>query len=428
MKNAFFITVLAILSLIGASALFAIVYPQEARTYLTDGLRAMLRPVVAKDKGPERVNRPEVAIKPEAPSKGGPVTVTPTGNPGTGFLGLSMRQPPPRSGGAPPPRSTAAPTAGQPLRKAAWLGPSPENVSGTPPNEALYPFSVVRRVFPTPDTIRLELNIRNASGSFWEVATLYFKSERHAQAVAYRIERWRPEETISLEYTFPKTELEDRLKNLRLVRISGLRSSAVLTEMLSDRRIGETGGSASTGKTSAGSASSVTAPGLMGLVGAMTSPFTGVEVNIGGGATAVPDTPVSIVYPGEHSVADKNPLSITGGTADGDRAAELAGKVHYSALTVQMKLSEFVATVQNKPFATAMSDGGKDLQDAVIAAQKDFNKASMDLGLLIGRSKEPAVKGLEKPLTQLGQSVYNMVAGVQAQVQYVAPSFVLVAD
>ncbi len=320
----------------------------------------------------------------------------------TGTTPRTVGPPPKRPSGPPPPRANAdtesvARTAAVAVSKGIWTGTIPAE----PPAPELYPFRVDRRRFPDDTNIQLEMSVQNASGFYWEDATIVFKSPGFPRAVAFHVGTWRIDQVAKVTYEFPQRELQERVELLRIVAVTGKRTESSLAAHMGKRRaemaemygskeqieIGQIDVSPETGEASE----------FRVIVPAA---FEGVNTDID--LANLPDTP------------------------QGARAKELIAAAGASATSVADSILLLVEKVNADGYESAMADEeSATLLATALKSKGEFEKAGMDLALLCSRTGDESVRGLAPALNQLSDDLFLLIDSVEKQLQVIDPEFSL---
>jgi hypothetical protein len=146
----------------------------------------------------------------------------------------------PRPANAPPPRRQAeeAPERGSKAApiEAAYVAPSSLTDFSNAPAPELYPFGVEKRTRPTAGEIEVELLVQNASGYFWQTAYVVVRAPDYAEAPTFEIKDWPIDGLAVLRYRFPADQLNQRMRNLRIVAVTGNRLDSPLAANVSRQR------------------------------------------------------------------------------------------------------------------------------------------------------------------------------------------------
>lgn len=434
MKNAIYGFVLAILVLLGAAATYAIVFPGEARGHVRHAVRTIAG-------GKKQTNQGIASARPSSGNNDHAGTaakpVVPASNEAVPPNALAQVDAPKPADGASSPPAKRPPSRAEvekrgntidpslmPKRRATFVGPTTDPIDGSAPPPSMYPFRVDRRVIPNPSSIRLELSIRNQSGIFWDTAFVALRSAGHEEAIVFRINDWRLDEVVGLDYTFPKDELEPRLKELRVVRVSGSRRQSALSDLMNEKRNEASGGQPTTVAIS-GEGGSMRASGLLGMLAVAREAETGVKVQYEAapGASSARKLP-AIVFPLEATIPAEIPLMVDESDPKRKEAAELFRESHKAALSIQEDITALIKQVnENADFGAAMKNGGTALQDRIRGNLAAFNKKTLDLALAIERAKDNSLRSVTKANEDLANNVFLMTSSLESDMKRRDPKF-----
>jgi hypothetical protein len=443
-KKIFQLIALIILLTIGGGATFAIAFPGDAKAHLRTGARALLAPSKSEAKKSEPVAR-HVASATKAPTaddgdKQGNNKPTASGPPPRGTAPKSGAAPPRR----PPTRSEIEARARleavrgkevvEPTRRALMLGPSPDPITSDPPPPSLYPFKVERRLFPTSDMIRIEMSIKNGSGIFWSTAYIAMRSQDSSKTIVFRIDDWRIDEVIGLDYTFPKDELESRLAGLRVARVSGIKRESALSEIVGDARAsfagGKTSAEAARNRTNSSSPedqttfASVKVPGLLGMINSVRAPLIGMKVEVTSSDAAM-TSQVPLALPMELMLPEKIDVGLLADTPMRSKAVVHFDTAVAEARKVQASLSELIGVLSTKPYGEAKKDEIPAIRSRIQASLDAYNKESINLAVLSKSARDPKISEAETMLAGVADRVVKQVGSLEKQIRRVDPKFEL---
>lgn len=437
MKKILQLIALIILLTIGGGATFAIAFPGDAKAHLRTGARALLAPKKSEEPPPRRVaaakspadaddskqgnNSPKAGPPPRGSSK-------PSASP--------PRRPPSRSEVEARQRLDAVrgKEVVEPTRRALMLGPSPDPITTDPPPPQLYPFSVARRVFPTSDMIRVELNIKNASGIFWSTAYIAMRSQDSSKNIVFRIDDWRIDEVIGLDYTFPKDELESRLSGLRVARVSGIKRESALSEIVGDMRAsfagGKTSAQAARNRTNSSSSddantyASVKVPGLLGVINSVRAPLIGMNVEITASDAAM-TSQIPLALPMELMLPEVIDVGLLADTPMRSQAIVHFDSAIKEARSVQASLIELITVLSTKAYRDANEKEIPAIRASIRKSLDKYNKESIDLAVLSKSARDPKISEAETMLTGVADRVVKQVASLEKQIRRLDPKFKL---
>lgn len=366
------------------------------------------KPEAAPRRPPKRTGAAESTIRPVATS-----TATKPAAAGTDTADATA------------PQETAAPER-ETYRKARFVGPLTEPPTGRSPHPELYPFTVSKRTYPTNNTIMVALAIRNSSGIHWKTAYVALRSSRVDQSQLFEIQDWGIDETVALEYSFPRSEVNDRMRELRVVSVNGDQRESALAELLARSR--QRYFASLTGydeEPVANKGGSVSAAGLLGMIGALQSPFTQVEV-----AIIEPKVdlrrPLRIEMPEENLLAASPEITLAATTEERTAAIKEAQGFYAKALEIQVGLEKLRGELGKAPLEEAIkSPDAIQTLAALRQSLDDFNKGGAALATAIARSRDPEMVGLNGFLTETSRRVLTQLGIVETAVKDVLPGFSL---
>lgn len=442
---------LILLLVVGAGATYAIVYPGETKGLAKQMIRSSARSSTPAKREPARpaVSTSTAAAKSVASASKEPATARPVAN---------SRQ---SGSGSPPPRGTPAASGGkkpptkqemeakkrmeanrgkleeEPTRRALSLGASPDPINTPPPAAELYPFKVSRRTFPTPDLIRLELNIKNASGTFWQTAYVALRGADPAKTVVFRVDDWRIDEVVGLDYTFPKEELESRVKDLRVARVTGIKRESALSDLVGDIRssvVGDTSrGGTTGGKTTTTTVpdgrtyASVEVPGLLGLLASVRGPSAGLDVRVSSSGGAIKDQ-IPLAIPLEHMLPQTLDIGLFADTPARTEARKLLDEAFAEGQKVQSQLGELIKVLANTPYEEAQKSDIPAIKAKIAESLATFDKKSLDLAVLANKVKDPKVSDAEAAARGMADKLVKMLTSIEKQVQKLDARFKLLPE
>jgi len=432
---------LIILLTIGAGATFAIAFPGDAKAHLRSGARVLLAPSKADDQRVSPSKRATASKSPAAddsdkqgnnkPAASGPPPRS-TSKPGSS----PPRRPPTRSEIEARQRLEAVrgKEVAEPTRRAHMLGPSQDPITNEPPPPSIYPFSVARRLFPTSDMIRIEMNIKNGSGIFWSTAYIAMRAQDSSKTVVFRIDDWRIDEVIGLDYTFPKDELESRLGGLRVARVSGIKRESALSEIVGDARVkfagGKTGSESGSNRTNSTSPddqrtfASVKVPGLLGMINSVRAPLIGMSVEVTSSDAAM-TTQVPLAVPMELLLPDKIDVGLLADTPMRSKAVVHFDAAIVEARIVQSSLSELISVLSSKPYGEAKKSDIPAIRSKIQQSLEKYNKESINLAVISKSARDPKISEAETMLAGVADRVVKQIDALEKQIRRVDSKFEL---
>ncbi len=313
--------------------------------------------------------------------------------------------PPSRPAGPPPPRNTrereelSRKTPVEAKYTGHWTGVIPDE----PPAPELYPFRVDRRRFPDDTSIQVELSVQNASGYYWQDATIVMKSPGFPRAVGFEVGKWRIDQVARLTYEFPRSEVGARLELLRVVAVSGKRIESSLASHMGQRRaeMAELYGSGEEIEVGSIDTSIETKDAVQSRKFEIVLPesFDGIRMNAG--LRELPDTP------------------------DAARAIELLSEASGAADAAVETIQDLVGKINETGYEETMTQGGQTLIDQAIESKAAFEKSGIDLALLFSRTEDESVRNLAPALNSMSDDLFLLIDAVERQIRVKDPEFSL---
>jgi hypothetical protein len=311
-------------------------------------------------------------------------------------------------------------------RKGRYVGPIEELPAGKPPRRELYPFNIARRTFPSPGTITVEIAVQNLSGGHWKTAYVAMRADT-GQPQMFEIVDWGLDEVVGLDYTFPSNEINERIRNLRVVSVSGEQRESALADLLSRSRQRYVEAlTPEEAEMQYASGGTLSAPGLLGILGSLQSPYTGVRVNIVEPRSA-PRKPLVIDLPGNLLLPAELPSELTV-PAGSDSAKEVQGKVKeftQQAGMVQDDLRAFLEQLRQSPFEEAMQGGGAASLKQLRETLRKFNASGVELSATVHGSRDPDVRRLTlgNVVTNYSRMIVEQLKFAEQAIRPVDPKF-----
>ena len=427
--------VFLLLFLLCGASLLVIIDPAGTATLAGMKLPGSATNTQAAAKSPVRPS-PREAAKVSAPA--------PTGSPVAAVAAVAepARRPPPRTGTTTP----AKPAGGMPpkaegsnekpatlddsfkiSRKARYVGPLKERVGVKAPPPELYPMTVSSRTFPDANSMTVVLAVQNLSGIQWKTAYVSFRSPKHNMPYQFVIEDWQLDEVIGFEYTFPKNDVEERLTDLRIAGINGDQRESALAEIISQsrRKVVEANAADRGVDSRRRTGDSLSAPGLLGAVGELQEPMTGINVT-SSFREAREEKPIEITIPAEALVPAVIPATIRETSQERKEAADMAIAFHTTGLKVQNSIAAFTASLKETIYAEAMKgQAAKDLE-VVRGALKEFNSKGIALATTIQKTPDSEIKRLSGTQKLLSGRVMTQVELVENEIRRQDSNFKLI--
>lgn len=343
------------------------------------------------------------APKPTASTKGGNAAA-----PGAKPSGA---MPPPREA-LPPPRANDNDEVFEPTIEARALGPSAAPPTDEPPPPMLYPFQPVRRTFPDDKTIEVELLIQNKSQQFWRPATVTFRSPGYPRSEMFRIDTWRNNEIALVRYRFPKSELEFRLKDLRVVAVTGETLDTPAGSVAADQRISML----RTLDASRG--------GDRGLMAIM----RGASAALATDQTAAPDPnlildKLTLTIVGYEKVPDQWSPPFDTSTPERVEASKLLTEAHAKAIAIKRDLEKLGAMMADQGYQRTIAGEGGEAVLRINAAKVAFEEVALKANLALSRTRDAEVRKAQPALDSWADAVVQSLESAATQVKLVDPKF-----
>lgn len=406
MKNLLIVVALMILLGVGAAAAFVINDPAETRR-----LVGLTGETAGEPAPPPR----QVAQAPDAPAQ---PTTPPAAN-GAAERPFDRRTADRR----PPSRDEAMPDSAIPAvevdQYARFVRTDPSPSTQEPPPPELYPYSVNRRTFPDARNISVELAIRNASGSHWETAYVTLRSSGFDEAVVFQVDEWQIDSVVGFEYTFPRNELKARLEGLRVVSVTGKMRPSALAEAFRRDRI-DAIRQISGRRRNAGAI--LQAPGVLGVLGALQSPFTQIEIR----QTAVispRNRQIALEVPEEFLLPPVLGLTLRQTSEERREVGNLAQRFHEQALTIQDLISQFVLAVNDRTYEEAMAGEAGTIRRSLQEQLQQLNEVGRELAIKALSSQDSEIRKVRDLVTSHSQRINQQIEAVEVGLQEIDPSF-----
>lgn len=305
-------------------------------------------------------------------------------------------------------------------RKGRYVGPVTQPGSSEAPLPELYPFSVNRRTYPDEKSITVEVAVKNASGVQWKTAYVAFRAPKSKSTHLFEIRDWQIDETVGFDYSFPRTEVQDRLTDLRIVSVSGEKRQSALADRLqqSRRRFVEIANASNASKRRA-RGETLAAGGLLGALGRMQSPVTGISIQTAELRT-LSAKPVTIQIPEEYRVPGVLALGLRETSDERKAVSDLAQKFHVSALAIQDSIDSLGRSLQSQPYDRAANSGPV---GTIRENIKAFNAIGVELATKIQTSTDQEVRKVNTLVLDYSRRVSGQVESVESQVKSSDPGF-----
>jgi len=308
-------------------------------------------------------------------------------------------------------------------RKATAMGVVPTNANEAIPPAELYPLSPPIRRTKSQDsqTITVELAVKNASGIQWKTAYISLRSARHPDTVQFQVADWQIDEVIGLDYSFPMSEVQNRMFELRVVGVSGDKRESALAERLqqSRRKYVETN---VTEQRSRVTGETLTAVGLLGVMGRVQSPFTGIQIRTADGRRGVSE-PVAIVLPAKDKLPQDLSLGLRETSDERKVVVELAEKFHQSALEAQGALDKFTEELAKAPYEEAMKGGAGTALKDLRAKMQSFNTDALALATKVQISQDSDIRKLSDLVPDYSRRILGEIDLIESRIHSVDDDF-----
>jgi hypothetical protein len=310
-------------------------------------------------------------------------------------------------------------------RAARDVGPVEEpNNLDAPPAE-LYPFEITRRTYPDANSITVEIAVKNASGMHWKTAYITLRSPKVERGHRFEIQDWRIDEIVGLEYTFPREQLDDRIRYLRITNVSGNQRESALADLLSANRrklVDQTGNVNVRDARRAGD--TLTAPGLLSYVSNAQMPFTGIRV-LASENTGKPKKFLEINISPDLQIPADPAQQVRETSEERREVAGLINDFHSAALDVQNAVQEFGNAIGSQPYNEAIAGPAIQPLEELRRAIARFNTTGYELATRIQRSNDSEVKEIRALVNDYSRKISGQVQSLEEQVQTVDERFVL---
>lgn len=289
--------------------------------------------------------------------------------------------------GRPPPRRTDLDEEDGPaIVETRFVGPLRDRLRVAPPPEDFYPFRVERRTYPNDDEMEVEILVLNRSGRLWRNATIVIGGEGRAHPPQiFEIDNWRMEGRARLRYRFPRDEVEERL---RLLRVLAVRGEAIASPLLQTARPMDE-----------------SAP----------TPRPGAEA----------DDRIAISFEGTAEV----PAMLDLPEATDETLEALLADVqtaHGHALEVQERLNRIALQInEHGARAATATETFSEEASALLGAREAFDSSVIALSVRLARSGDPGVRDLQDSLRGMSEALFSRLDAFERQVRGALPDFAL---
>jgi hypothetical protein len=309
-------------------------------------------------------------------------------------------------------------------RYGRFVGPVSREKIGSieAPPAALYPFTINRRTFPDATSISVEIAIKNLSGTHWETGYVTLRSPRTNDAALFQIDEWRIDEVVGLPYVFPRGELEARIRDLRVVAVSGKERQSALSRRLTDSRREVLASTETLGKRRRASGDALRAPGLLAILGGIQTPYTGVQIIEADLKPAQAQT-IKLQIPEEELLPITLGVNIRQTSEERKNIAELAQKYHDIALEAQEIIGKIAGEVNGKPAGEAMAQPSLQMVPDLRNHMKELHNLGVEISRQSLRSQDTEIQRLKEVVLEHARKLNLQVLRIEAALQSVDPSF-----
>jgi len=305
----------------------------------------------------------------------------------------------------------------QNLRTGRYVGPVDEAGTSEPPPPGFYPIKINRRTYPDANSITVELAVQNASGTHWKTAYVTLRSSQVAKAQLFEIEDWKIDEVVGLEYTFPRTEIQQRMRNLRVLSVSGQERESALANMLSNnrRKLLEEG-NLSMSQLRERRGDVLAAPGLLSYLGRFQTPFTGIQIEPV--AMIEPrERTLQITLPEDQQVPENLGFTLRETSEERREVGQMLQEFHQKALDAQNSLRAFAGAVNSNPRENPLEGSASSELMQLRQDLEEFDQAGLKLAGRIQRSSDKEVRQARQILADLSTRVLNQINTVENSIQ-----------
>lgn len=414
MKKVLSAAAITLLSLLALVQVLAIAFPAEARDIIRGerSIAASSRPAPA----PPRPAAPQAPRQVSNEGARAPQEVA-QGNPGAAPTPRPRATPPPRRT-APPSRDNTRPAQTRSLRRAVFAGTT-EGISATAaPQPELYPFTPERRTVPSKGMLRIELRMKNNSGIYWETASIALSTPLRNDAMVYRIDSWRDQEEIMIDYAFPEAELESRLTQLRVVQVTGSQARAALADMFNEQRQEFAMAAGRADQTEINrTGEQIAAPGLLGLLASARAPFAQQPARTVSLAEVARGRRLQLTFPAEHEIVRPNEDTLPRGTEVRENASRLFMTACDQALGIQERIRGFIRLLAEQPYEEAMAGEGAAAVTDIRRSLAEFTNSAVSLSMMAESSGDAQVQRLQARLLEFSDRITRQVTAIEVQVR-----------
>lgn len=290
------------------------------------------------------------------------------------------------------------------------------------PPAQLYPFTINRRTFPDAASISVQIAIRNLSGKHWETAYVTLRAPRTEDAVLFQIDEWRIDEIVGLEYVFPRHELEARVRDLRVVAVSGKERESALSRRLSDSRREVVQTTQTLGKRRRASGESLRAPGLLAALATWQSPYTGIQI-VQGEMRQVQAQALRVEIPEDELLSLTLGMNIRQTSEERKAVAERVQRYHDLSIETQEILVRMASELNGKPAAAALSQPSMARVPDVQQNLLELHNLGTEITRMTLRTKDSEVERVKEVVIGHAQKINLQVLRIEAAVQGADPSF-----
>lgn len=324
---------------------------------------------------------------------------------------------------APPPREALPPTRAEAAAEedlvhtveARQLGPSTAPIKDEPPPTMLYPFQPIRRTFPDERNIEVEFLIQNKSQRFWSPANVAMRSPGFPRSEVFRIEKWRFDEIALIRYRFPKAELESRLKELRVVAVTGETIDTPGGSQSADARVN---------MLRSLSASRGGDRGLMAIMQGASAAMAGDKDLAAENPDLVLDG-ITVTVQGFDGFPATWEPAFEASTPERQELARQMGESHALALTIKDDLQALAKMLGEQGYRRTIAGEGAQIVVRVNESRRKFEEVVTKANLALSRTRDAELRKAQPELDRWVDAVVQGLEGVSAQVKLVDPKFTI---
>lgn len=307
-------------------------------------------------------------------------------------------------------------------RKAREVGSVDDVPATEPPAPESYPIDIIRRTYPDARSMTVEIAIKNASGTHWKTAYVTLRSPQFEGGQLFEIDDWRIDEVVSLDYTFPRGEVDDRIKFLRVAAVNGNERESALANLLAANRqrlIEKTGGG---DPLQARRGDVLSAPGLLSYLGNFQQPFTGIKITTTD-MRAAPKKHLDIVIPQDQMLPETFQTPVRETSEERREVANMTEEFHKSGLKVQQAIKDFVAAVDASSYEEAIKGEAAGALNRLRSGLAEFNEIGVALATRVQRSSDPEIKQVRGIVIDYSGKIVSQVKALEESIHTIDERF-----